>query len=149
MAKQSESNFIDMIGDLFAKAPALPNNFKETLVKITPIISLIFGILGLLVGIMGLTSLSIFSPFALLGGPDTVRSYGGGMISTLTLIVSSGLLLAAYPGTKARKINGWNMLFWSEVVNIAGSVVSLNILGALVSALIGFYILFQIKSHYK
>lgn len=149
MKKNSESNFVEMVESFFAKAPALPKNIKDLLVKFAPILNLIFGILGVLTGIAGLGILTVFSPFALLGGADVASSYGGGFLGALTLIVSSALMLAAYPGIKARKINGWNLLFWSEVVNIAGSIISLQIVSAIISALVGFYILFQIKSYYK
>ncbi|PIZ97017.1 MAG: hypothetical protein COX79_03875 [Candidatus Levybacteria bacterium CG_4_10_14_0_2_um_filter_36_16] len=58
------------------------------------------------------------------------------------------LLLMAFPGTKARKMSGWNLLFWSEAVSAVSAVVSMAF-GGVVGAAIGFYILFQIKSHYK
>lgn len=149
MKKNSEGSIIEMIESYFEKAPALPKNIREVLVKFAPILSLVFGVLGLLSGIAGLGLLSVFAPFALLGGAKVTSSYGGGFISAITLIASSALMLAAYPGLKARKMNGWNMSFWSEVVSIVGAIISLQILSAIISALIGFYILFQIKSYYK
>lgn len=149
MKKKEEANLIDTVESLFANAPALPANIKEVLVKYAPILSLIFGILGILLGIGGISALTITSPIAMMGGPNTASAYGTGFIAAVALIISSGLMLAAYSGLKAKKSSGWNMMFWSEVVNIASSLISLNIVGALISAVVGFYILFQIKSHYK
>jgi len=138
---------VKTVEQLFASAPALPVNAREAIVKITPIIAIVFGILGVLGALAGFGLLTAFAPFAILGGG--VPSYGNGFISALFWLVSSVLLLAAYPGTKARKMNGWNLLFWSEVVSLIGSLVSLSILSGIVGALISFYLLFQIKSYYK
>ena len=90
--------------------------------------------------------MTALSPFAILGG---VHGYFGSYIAVIFWLASSLLLFAAYSGTKARKISGWNMLFWSEIVYLVGSLVSLSIIQGLISAIIGFYLLFQIKSFYK
>lgn len=146
MAEKSSKNIIDATEDFFKKAPALPTNFKEGLIQYTPVLVLIFGILGILVGLAGTGILTIFSPLALVFG---VQGYGSSIISGWTLIIASALLLASYSGIKAKKLSGWNLLFWSEAVNVVGSVVGGSIVNAIVGALIGFYLLFQIKSYYK
>lgn len=134
----------------FEKFPALPKKGKEVLVKLAPVLSLIFGILGIITAISGLGLLTATSPFAFLGGAQLVSSYGIGFLSVLIYLVASALLLAAFPGLKRRKIRGWNLLFWSEMVSLVAGLVSLTgILSALIGALIGFYLLFQIKSYYK
>lgn len=149
MNKKTNGDIITTVEEWFANAPALPKNIKEGIVKITPIISLIFGIIGILVGVAGISSLTLFSPVAMMAGDAAMRGYGNGFISSISLLISSVLLLMAYPGVKAHKAKGWEMLFWSEAVNIAGSLISLEIFSALIGGLIGFYILFQIKSYYK
>lgn len=149
MAKNSTKGIVEMLEEIFAKAPPLPKNAKDVIVKITPFIAIIFGILGILGAISGLGLFTFFSPLALYGGPAGITSYGTGFVSALFWLASSFLLLVAYPGTKANKINGWNMLFWSEVVSLIGSVISMSLISGIVGALIGFYLLFQIKSYYK
>lgn len=149
MAKNSTKGIVDMLEELFAKAPSLPKNAKDVIVKITPFIAIIFGILGILGAIGGLGLFTFFSPLALLGGPSGIASYGTGFISALFWLAASVLLLAAYPGTKANKISGWSMLFWSEVVSLAGSVISMSLVGGIIGALIAFYLLYQIKPYYK
>jgi hypothetical protein len=86
------------------------------------------------------------SPLAVATG---VHGYGGGLLAAIFWLASSILLLAAYSGIKARKMSGWNMLFWSEVVYLIGSLVTLSILQGIISALIGFYLLYQIKPYYR
>ena len=47
-----------------------------------------------------------------------------------------------------RKINGWNMTFYEIIVSFVGSVMYGNIFGAVISVVVGLYILFQVKSYY-
>jgi hypothetical protein len=146
MANQTSNSVVTTLDQWFSQAPGLPINAKETLVKYMPIIALIFGIIGILLSLAGIAALTAIAPLAVVTG---VHGYGGGFIAVIFMLASSILLFAAYSGTKARKISGWNMLFWSEVVYLIGSLVSLSILQGIISALIGFYLLFQIKSYYK
>lgn len=147
---ESKNDLVDTVGEWFEKFPPLPKNGREALVKFAPVISLVFGILGVITSISGLGLLTATSPFAILGGAQAVSSYGTGFIAVLFYLVSSVLLLAAFPGLKAKKLSGWNMLFWSEIVSFVGGIVSLtSILSALLGVIIGLYLVFQIKSYYK
>lgn len=145
MASSSQS-IISSVEDLFKKLPNLPKNITDVIVTITPWIALIFGILGVLGGIAGLGILTAFSPVLVLGG--SASSAGMGIISVILGLASSVLLLMAFPGTKTRKLKGWNWLFWSEAVNTVAAAIAFSV-GGIVFALIGFYIIFQIKSYYK
>jgi hypothetical protein len=145
MSTNKSTDFIDTMGEWFEKFPAIPKNGRDTLAKIAPILALIFGILGILVAVSGLGIFTAFAPFAYMGG----YGYGTAYISAIIYLVASVLMLMAYPGLNARKYKGWKLLFWSEVVNLIGGLLSMAILSAIVGALIGFYLLFQIRSYYK
>lgn len=145
MAKNK--NWQDMLEEWFNKLPSLPKGGQKVLVQIAPWISLIFGILGVLVGLGGLGILSVLSPLMLLG--SGVSNTTGSLVSVAISLVSSVLLLVAFPGLKAKKMQGWTMLFWSQVAAFVASLVMLSIVGGLVGAVIGFYLLYQIKSYYK
>lgn len=146
MAKSSTDSVITTVEEWYSKLPNLPKDARELLVTITPWAALIFGVLGVLGGIGGLGVFSAFSPLVMAGGG--AAALGSGIISAVLLLVSSVLLLAAFSGTKARKLQGWKFLFWSEVVSVVAAVLSISILGVLF-ALIGLYLIFQIKSYYK
>ena len=146
MAKNSSDTLIATVEDWFKKLPNLPKNIQEVIVTITPWIALIFGILGVLGGVAGLGILTAFSPVLVLGG--SAYSTGTGIISVILRLASSALLLMAFPGTKAKKLKGWNFLFWSEAVSIVSAVIAFSV-GGVIFSLIGFYIIFQIKSYYK
>lgn len=149
MAEKSSKDLVGTLENFFKKAPAIPANGREAIAKITPWLALIFGVLGVLGGLAGVGLLTVFSPLALFGGASGIASYGSGVIAAWIWLASSVLLLAAYPGTKARKLSGWNLLFWSEVVNVIGSLIAGSVVSGIIGGLIGFYLLFQIKSYYK
>lgn len=147
MASNNSANqIINTVGDWYSKLPPLPRSWTDVIVKITPWIALVFGIIGVLGSIAAFGTLTVLAPFVALGGG--VGAATNGVIGSFLALVSSGLLLAAFPGTKAKKISGWNLLFYSEAVNLVSAVVFFS-MGGIVGTLVGFYILFQIKGHYK
>ncbi|OGH12734.1 MAG: hypothetical protein A2776_01915 [Candidatus Levybacteria bacterium RIFCSPHIGHO2_01_FULL_40_10] len=147
MAQNASANqLIEMVEKWYAKLPPLPKSWTEVIVKITPWLALIFGVLGVLTSLAAVGILTVLAPFVAMG--SGVGTASGGIIGAVLALVSSGLLLAAFPGTKAKKMSGWNMLFYSEVVSLVASVIAMTISGV-VGVLIGLYILFQIKNHYK
>ena len=139
--------YITMMEEWFAKLPAFPVAARDIMVKIAPWFALIFGILGVLGSIAATGFLTVLSPFVALGGGLGVAA--GGIVAALGGIISSVLMLLAFPGLKARKVAGWKYSFYSEGVSVIAALVSFNLVGAVISALIGFYLLFQIKSYYK
>ena len=141
----AKKDFIQTVEDLYKSAPALPASARDVLVKIAPWVALIFGVLGVIAGVgaIGVT------PLALLGGISNSLFL---FVSGVLTIVASVLMLMAFPKLRTMKIQGWRLLFWSEVVSVAGSIVTLNvgsvIMGVVIVA-IAFYLLFQIKPAYK
>ncbi|MCL5113572.1 MAG: hypothetical protein M1372_00180 [Patescibacteria group bacterium] len=131
------------------KAPALPQNIKEIIVKIAPylvIISLIFTIPAILV-LFGLGSLATM--LAPLGGARSVAGVPTMWIGIILLIPAVLLEIMAVPGLFSKKIAAWRYMYWAQLISIISSLVQLYIVGAILSAVIGFYILFQVKNLYK
>jgi hypothetical protein len=92
--------------------------------------------------------LTATSPFAVLGGAEGVSAYGSGFVAALFWLVSSALMLMAFPGLKALKLSGWTWMFWSEVASLIGALLSFSF-GGIIGVVIGVYLLYQVKSHYK
>jgi len=140
----------DTLDEYFGKkAPALPQNIKEILVKIAPylvIIGLIFTIPAIL-ALIGLGS--IISTFAPMGGTQAVAGVPAMWVGIIFLIPVAILEAMAVPGLFSRKATAWRYVFWAQLITIVSNLVQLNIVGGIISALIGFYILFQVKSLYK
>ena len=142
----SANQLISQMEEWFSKLPPLPANWRDVIVKVTPWLALIFGVIGVLGSLAAVGVLTFLAPFVVLGGGIGVAS--GGIIGAILALVASVLLVMAFPGTRDRKMSGWRLLFFSEAVSIVSSAVAFSV-GGIVGALIGFYILFQIKSHYK
>ncbi|HEX5282159.1 MAG TPA: hypothetical protein VFW28_18920, partial [Micropepsaceae bacterium] len=68
---------------------------------------------------------------------------------TLVTIVQIGLLIAALPGLFARKMHGWNLIFYSRILSLVSLLLSGLIVNAIIGALVSFYILFQVRSLYE
>lgn len=151
-SKKSSGAPTDVIGFmnyyLVDKSPVqLPKGFKDFLVKLAPIVSLILGVLAALGALTVFGIGSLLSPFALLGGGAAVL--GSAFIGAGFLAVIAVLYLMAYSGLKTHSMNGWKMLFYVQVLYLVNGLLGLNILNTLVSALISFYFLFQIREYYK
>lgn len=133
---------------LVEKAPfSLPQGVIDFLVKFAPYVALVLGILGA-IGALALFGLgSILGPFVVLGGGTAALG------STFLAAIFSGIIailyIMAYSGLKNRKISGWNMLFYVETLYILSDLVSVRIAGAVLSAVVGYYFLFQMRASYK
>ncbi len=145
MAAKSVNQIDTTLEDFFKKMPPLPPNAVDAIFKITPWLALIFGILGVIGALSAFGILTALSPFAMMAG---AHNWGLGIFAAVGWLVSSVLMLIAYPGLKAGKMNGWNMLFWSEAVNVVASVIGISI-SSIIGAAIGFYLIYQIKPKYK
>ena len=106
----------DLIGFLdfylVKKAPfQLPDEAKEWIVRFGPWIALVLLVLSLpaLLVLMGIGTVLI--PFGGLG-------YATGFTYlSIGLIVQLGLTVAALPGLFARKMTGWKLLFYAQLVS--------------------------------
>jgi hypothetical protein len=138
----------DLIGFLdyylVRKAPfPIPDQLKEILVRFGPWIALVLLILSLPVLLLAFGVGTLFLPFA--GGPYA-RTFG---YPTILVLIEMGLLVAALPGLFARKMSGWTLLFYSQMVSILSSLLYGWVVNALLGGLISLYILFQIRSLYR
>ena len=138
----------DLIGFLdfylVKKAPfQLPIEAKEWIVKFGPWITIVLLVLALppLLFVMGLGTMLM--PFGGIG-------YATGFTYlTIGLVVQLGLTIAALPGLFARKMSGWTMLFYAQLVGLAFALLRGSIVGGLLGGLISLYVLFQVRPLYK
>ena len=140
MLGQLESVFDDYLGK---KAPQLPENVREIIVKIAPyaeIRMVIMGIMGVL-AIFGLTGVAM--PYMMAYGASPLY-----FISTVIMVIGLVMSGMAIPGLFARSKQGWNLIYWASLVNVVSMLVRFDLISVLFSV-IGLYILFQIKSKYK
>ncbi|MFZ2200065.1 MAG: chromate transporter [Microgenomates group bacterium] len=125
--------------------PALPDNVKELIVKISPwfaAISMIM-LLPLILAAFGISAVAL--PFSYLGGLHMGFGYTISLVFTFGMIV---LELMALPGLFKRKESAWRLMFYSTLLSLVQQLFRFDVVGLLIGGVIGFYILFQVKSKY-
>lgn len=130
------------------KAPfQIPMGGKEFIATIAPylvIIGIVLFVMSLPV-LLGLGAMG--SALGMMGG-----HMGWGyavMISTLTSLVVVIIEAIALPGLFKRTQASWRLVFYATLVSFVGNVLALNLIGAVIGGIIGWYIIFQIKELYK
>ena len=132
------------------KAPAMPENIKETLVSFAPYLAII-GIVFSLPAIFAILGIgAMMGPFSAFLGASYMMSYGVGYyVGIVGLIISAILDGLAIPGLFKRSMGAWRLMFYSSLVTFVASVLQGNLSSALIGGVIGLYILFQVKGKYK
>ena len=129
---------------LVKKAPSLPENAKEAIVKYSPYIALVMLVLSLpvILGFLGLTAL--LSPFAILGGVHYGFSFAG-----IFLLATLVLEIMALPGLFNRKASSWKLMYYASLINAVYSLLNSGVGSFVIGTAISLYFLFQIESYYK
>jgi hypothetical protein len=128
------------------KAPAIPKNWKELIVKVAPWITLVLLVMALPVVFAALGLSAVLAPVSLFAG----MHFGLFTIVTIILSVVSLILEAmAIPGLFKRSKMGWRYVYYSTLVGAVSSILSFNVVGFIIGTLLSLYILFQVKEYYK
>jgi hypothetical protein len=77
-------------------------------------------------------------------------------LGIIALVIEGALCVAAFPGARDRKKQGWNLLFYAALVNVVyGVVISFSsylgvgrLVWSLLTSIVGLYFLFQIRGYY-
>lgn len=158
-----ENNLDDVLNK---KAPfKIPENGRKTLAGALWWLSLIFGVLQLW-GAWALWHVAHWADAWVDYANSVSSAYGGGHVvnslgffyylALIVLAITAAMALLAAPGLKAKRKSGWNLLFYSLLVNVAYGVIVLfanyggfgDMLGAFVGSVIGGYLLFQVRSQF-
>lgn len=128
------------------KAPAMPENVKESLVKYGPYLTaiLMFMALPIILGLLGLGA--ALSPFAYMGGYRFGLGFTFNSLFTVAILVMQGLAL---PALFKRQKSGWNFMYYVALLQVVENLLRFDLGALVIGSLISFYILFQIKSYYK
>jgi hypothetical protein len=134
---------------MVTKAPfALPLGLKEFIVTVSPYLIIVAAVFALPLIFLALGLSTALAPFAMMGG----YGYNWGFAGIITLAITVAALVMevmAVPGLFKRTRGAWRLLFYVSVINLVGSLLAMNIVGGIISAIIGWYILFQLKDMYK
>lgn len=123
---------------IFASVPKLPVGVIDFIVSFGPYLVLVGGILGIL-SVLTLLSVTVI-PFV-----PIYFVY----LNVISAFITGVASVTSFSELQKRSLFGWRLIFWSGNLAIIVSLISLNIIGAVLSALISWYILSQIKSKYS
>ena len=133
------------------KAPQLPKEWKEVIVKFAPylaILGVIFGAFSFL-ALLGLGA--FLAPLGFVGGMMTGRPFLG--IGYIVNVLFFGVMILldglAISGLFSRSKKAWTYLYWSALVGVVQNIVSFNVGGLIIGGLLSLYFLFQVKEYYK
>jgi len=148
LLKSLEENLDEYLGK---KAPPLPGNWKEFLVKIAPYLAIIGVILGV-PGILALLGLSTFVvPLGTLGGIVSGRPFLGVGYLINVLFLGAVVVLEALsisPLFKRAK-TGWNYMYYATLLGAVQNIINFNVGGLVIGTLLSLYLLFQVRPLYK
>lgn len=128
---------------LVRRAPVqIPDGGKELIVKFGPWITVVMLILTLPLLLVALGIGAVLSPFA------GATAAAGFSITSIFVIVQIALMVMALPGLFARRMSGWTLLFYEQLVSFVHSLLMGSIVSGIIGVVIGMYILFQVREKY-
>lgn len=125
------------------KAPPMPENIKQLIVKFSPYLIILAIVLTLPSILIAFGLRSFWTPYSY-GSRAFYFSFWG-LFSLVALIIQG----IAVPGLLKRTRQSWEYMFYASLITVLASLLSLNLGSLLIGGAISFYILFQIKSYYK
>ena len=135
---------IDFIDSLYSKLPDFGKEIKDFIAKVLPFVSLVVGILIVFSSIIDLLGTPFLTAFTTGGGATIFQKL---MIVNILGLIEGVLLIVAFRGLRKRKMMGWRLIFWSQVIFIFSAILSFS--PSFVLGLLFFYPLFQIRGIYR
>lgn len=156
-----------MLADWYSKLPKMPEGARKGLAGAFWWIALVLGLLQLW-GAWSLWRLAHYLD-PINRAADYVNDYFGYQVvdnslnffyylAIIVIVVDAVILLLATPGLKAWKKIGWNLLFYSVLLNLAYGIVRMfsdvgggfgSLLWSLITAGVAGYFVFQIRDYFK
>lgn len=140
---------------LVVKAPfQIPKNITDWIVQYGPWITLVIGLLFLPALLAVFTIGSVMGGYMMMGYSTYTPLY---WVSMAALLVQVAIMFLSIPMLLKRQRNGWMLLFYADLISVVYGVISSvsygyfalgSLLSTAIGAVIGFYILFQIRSYY-
>src|SRR3989344_9554377 len=127
---------------LVKKAPALPSNIKDAIVKFAPWATLVIFILTLPAILLVFGFGALMAPFSFMGGLTAGTNY---ILTFVFSAIQMVLEAMAIPGLFKNSRSAWNLVYYATLVGAVQYVVTFNLGGLLIGSLLSLYILFQVR----
>lgn len=136
---------------LIRKAPfAIPENWKDIIVKVMPWLNVVGIVLSLLALPVLLGAGAIVTTLGIASGA-TINPLSNiwGILTLAFTLLGLGISIMAAQGLFHRKASAWRLMFYAQLVNAIQGLVGGNPIGMLVSLVIGMYVLYQVRSKFS
>lgn len=138
-------NFTVLAEKPYSHLPGISMDIKDTIVRILPALSLVFGILITIASIADLLGSFFITSFTLSGsGPEIIQQL---FLRSVVGLAQGLLMIFAFIPLRHRSMNGWRLFFYSQILWIISTLLILS--PSFVLGLIILYPLFQVKGYYK
>ncbi|NMB84038.1 chromate transporter [Candidatus Roizmanbacteria bacterium] len=133
------------------KAPSLPDNWKEIIVKFAPWLAII----GVVFGIPAVLALLSFGtavvPLGTIGGVVAGRPFVGinYIVATVFLVINVILEALAIPGLFSRAKKAWYLMYYASLISVISNIIDFNLPGLVIGNVLSLYLLFQVREYYK
>ena len=131
---------------LVKKAPALPSNIKDAIVKFAPWATLVIFILTLPAILLVFGFGALMAPFSFMGGLTAGTNY---ILTFVFSAIQMVLEAMAIPGLFKNSRSAWNLVFYATLVGVLHNVVTFNLGSLIIGSLLSLFILFQVREYYK
>ncbi len=148
--KKPVDDLIPTLEDIFLKkAPVLPKGFVDFIVGVLPILTLIIAVFSLVavLGFVGVvTGVHImYSALSFGLGQSTIFL----LVDTLLMLFITYLSFKAYKPLSKKQKKGWYLMYYVTMLGLVFDIVMFDWVNLIISGLVGFYLLFQIKERYN
>lgn len=129
---------------LYSKLPRLGSELREFIVKALPAVALTVGVLFTFASVVEILGTPFFSIITVGEGSWVFQRL---LIVNVIGIFEGLFMVLAFRYLRKRQRLGWNLLFWSQILWIVSSVISMS-----PSFILGFlflYPLFQVRGYYR
>lgn len=148
--KKEVKNWLDelevKLEEIFTKKVwQLPTKVKDIIVKILPYLS-VLALVVIIPLVLSLIGLTMFSPFAYMGG---FRAGIGYSVSIIFALVTGVLAIIIVPGLFKKEKKAWKVMYWISLINAVSNLLKMDLGGLIIGTGLSWYVLFQIKEYYK
>jgi len=153
LTSKAAMKFISQLEGFFKGLPHLPKSWVKFLVKVTPWLILLGGLINLLGGISSLSIGAGMNSVSRMMNPFLKISPVYFILSGLISLTLAFLAFKAFTPLQDRKLMGWIYIFWASILSAVQSILAIifsvaGVVGSALGILIGLYVLFEIKGEY-
>ena len=135
---------VDFIDSLYSKLPGFGPEIKDFIVKVLPYLAIIAGLVIVFSSVVDLLGTPFLNALTRSGGATIFQKL---MIVNVLGVVEGVLMIIAFKGLRKRKMIGWRLILWSQILFVVSALISFS--PSFLLGLVFLYPLFQVRTSYR